>query len=366
MFTFYLGVSNSVARCLYQFTSRQSIGVALSIVFFLPASAFAHDGTPHTSTQSQRDTRDTPRSADQHETGKMPRSQKKASDAESKVQFEKRDGYRFVVANGLPNHATGQYPNRGNPNVISEQSYSFRLPLEPAAPDEPIQSLRDAHHDRGYLFGVALNGVPFEPATGMNWTAQGIRRGGKPGSWVYEAIGGSIDFGIDHANAHIQRTGAYHYHGVPVPFIDDEKPTLVGYAADGYPIYGPMGYKDPKDPKSKLIELQSSWQIKTKTRPESPLGPGGKPDGRFTADWEFVPGSGDLDALNGRFALTPEYPDGVYHYVLTTAFPHIPRGFAGKPDKSFHRTPGQGPNHVSQRGERLPLGDRDDLHIACG
>lgn len=95
-------------------------------------------------------------------------------------------------------------------------------------------------------------------------------------------------------------------------------------------------------------------------RPEPPVGPGGKPDGRFTADWHYVSASGDLSMLNGRFAVTPEYPDGVYHYVATESFPHLPRGFAGTPDKSFRRLPGQGPNHVPDRGERLPLGDQKD------
>ena len=73
------------------------------------------------------------------------------------------------------------------------------------------------HRDNGHLFGVVLNGVPFKPATGMNWTPEGVRRAGRPGDWVHEAIGGSVDFGIDKANAHVQRTGAYHYHGIPTP-----------------------------------------------------------------------------------------------------------------------------------------------------
>jgi hypothetical protein len=205
---------------------------------------------------------------------------------------------------------------------------------------------------------VAFNGVPFEPATGLNWTPEGLRRGGRPGNWVHEAIGGSINFGIDHANAHVQRTGAYHYHGIPTPLIRNEQPTLLGYAADGYPIYGPLGYQDPANRNSPLVELKSSWQLKLKVRPEPPSGPGGPPDGRYTADWEYQKGSGDLDFLNGRFAVTSEYPDGVYHYVVTMEFPHVPRGFAGVPDPSFRRAPGQGPNHVTQRGERLSIGDR--------
>lgn len=336
-----------------------SLTTVLLSSLILPLSAEAHEGVSHQHEQAEPDTRPTPRSADTHETGTLPRSSGESSAAESQVEFTVRGDYRYVVANGMPDHTTGKYPNKGNPNVIAEQKYSFKLPPNPSAPKFEILSARDTHSDRGIIFGVALNGVPYEPATGMNWTAEGIRRGGKAGKWVYEAIGGSINFGIDHANAHIQRTGAYHYHGIPVPMVSDEQPTLVGYAADGYPIYSPLGYEDPKDAESPLKALRSSWQLKDEDRPEPPQGPGGKPDGRFTADWEFVKDSGDLDYLNGRFAVTPEYPDGVYHYVLTADFPHIPRGFAGEPDKSFRRLPGQGPNHVVNRGERLPLGDRE-------
>lgn len=308
----------------------------------------------------ESESRQTPRMADEHETGMMPRSRGESTSAESRVEFQVRGEHGFIVANGIPNHGTGRFPNRGNPNVMEEQSYAFRIPLNPPPPGYPILEASDTTSDRGFIFGIALNGVVYEPATGLNWTPEGQRRGGRPGGWVYEAVGGSIDFGIDHANAHIQRTGAYHYHGIPTPLMREDRPTLLGYAADGYPIYGPLGYEDPGDSTSALITLESSWQLKQQDRPSPPAGPGGTPDGRFTADWEFVAESGDLDRLNGRFAVTPEYPNGVYHYVLTASFPHIPRGFAGTPDISFRRLPGEGPNHVEERGDRLPIGDREE------
>ena len=322
-----------------------------------PPLARAHGSTDHTHVQA--DTRMTPREADTHETGQLPPARGTGTNAESQVRFGVQGGMRVVTANGLPDHVTGRFPNRGNPNVVSEQDYTFRMALDPAPPSGPVDSIDDIYRDNGTLFGVALNGVPFEPATGMNWTPEGIRRGGRPGDWVFEAIGGSVDFGIDHANAHVQRTGAYHYHGIPVPMVRNGQPTLVGYAADGYPIYGPMGYQDPLDAGSPVITLRPSWQLKTTARPGPPDGPGGLPDGRFTADFVFAPGSGDLDYLNGRFGVTPEYPGGVYHYVLTDGFPHVPRGFAAAPDPSFRRMPGEGPNHVTERGARLSLGDRD-------
>jgi hypothetical protein len=34
-------------------------------------------------------------------------------------------------------------------------------------------------------------------------------------------------------------------------------------------------------------------------------------------DWNYVDGVGDLDECNGRFGPTPEFPEGIYHYVST-------------------------------------------------
>ena len=42
------------------------------------------------------------------------------------------------------------------------------------------------------------------------------------------------------------------------------------------------------------------------------------PAGTFAEDHEYVEGSGDLDEHNGRFARTPEYPQGTYAYFLST------------------------------------------------
>ncbi|MEM1099764.1 MAG: YHYH protein, partial [Planctomycetota bacterium] len=107
--------------------------------------------------------------------------------------------------------------------------------------------------------------------------------------------------------------------------------------------------------------LQPSYELKTDPRPDLPQGPGGKPDGSFTEDWQYTQGLGDLDQANGRFGVTPEYPDGTYHYVLTEAFPHIPRHFAGTPDNSFRkRGGGDRPNRGErgERGQRPPRGER--------
>ena len=60
-------------------------------------------------------------------------------------------------------------------------------------------------------------------------------------------------------------------------------------------------------------------------------------------DYEYSAGLGNLDECNGRSGVTPEFPNGTYHYVLTDTFPYIPRCFRGTPDPSFARgRPGGG------------------------
>jgi hypothetical protein len=238
-------------------------------------------------------------------------------------------GFRTIRGNGIPGHATGRFSNRGNPNRISEQDYAFRVPLgpRPAGRRTPL-----GHHN----FGVALNGVPFDPGTAEYW--RGDRRAG----WRYEALSGKIDLGIDSSNAHVQPNGAYHYHGLPRGLMThvsaDRHSPLIGYAADGFPIYALYGYADPKDPSKGVKQMRSSWRLKPGQR-DSANGPGGRYDGTFDRDWQFVPCAGDLDESNARFAATPDYPGGTWAYFLTEGYPWIPRSFVGTPDDSFLKGP---------------------------
>jgi hypothetical protein len=260
----------------------------------------------------------------------------------NQVTITMENGYRVIRANGLPDHAPGQFPNRGNPNSLSAQSYTFRVTLSPKTNAVP----RDG---RGAWFGVALNGVPFEPGTGEFWNGQR--------EWNYEAKSGFINLGLDQNNAHVQPTGAYHYHGLPLGLManlggDGKKMLLVGYAADGFPIYTSLGHSVAMNAAGPLQKMRSSWQIKQGDRTG---GPGGKYDGKFTADYEYVPGSGDLDECNGRFGVTPEYPQGIYHYYITEEFPQLARHWRGTPDGSFFKQRGGGPSGPGgPNGNRRP------------
>jgi YHYH protein len=181
-------------------------------------------------------------------------------------------------------------------------------------------------------FGVAINGIPFDPGAAEWW------HGNRNSGWQYEAM--AIGLGMDRNNAHVQPNGSYHYHGIPTGLLEKlasaPKPTLIGYAADGFPIYAPSGYEDPGDQHSSLKRLKSSYRLKSGTRPN---GPGGKYDGTYTEDYEYARDHGDLDECNGRFGVTSEYPKGIYCYYVTDSFPYIPRSFKGTPDSSFEKRP---------------------------
>ena len=263
---------------------------------------------------------------------------------QNEVEIEVRGGYRAITSNGIPEHKTGRFPSRGNPNAISEQSYRYRVPASPEVADKTTTTY-------GQPFGVALNGVPFDPGTAEVWSKSGrthARGGAHNGDyWNYDALSGKINLGIDSSNAHVQPNGAYHYHGIPNGLValrkkELSKPSmvLVGYAADGFPIYSEYGHDDADDASSKLRKMKPSYRLKKGTRPGGDDAPGGKYDGTFNQDYEYVEGLGDLDECNGRPGVTSEYPDGTYYYVLTEGFPMIPRAFRGTPDESFERRRG--------------------------
>ena len=143
--------------------------------------------------------------------------------------------------------------------------------------------------------------------------------------------------GIDENFAHVQPQGAYHYHGIPEQLLKElgsdatKHSPLVGWAADGFPLYCMHAYVDPKDPKSEVVQLRPSFRLKEGDRPGGEKGPGGKYDGTFVEDYIYAAESGDLDECNGRFCKTPEFPEGTYAYFLTKEWPVIPRAFRGKP-----------------------------------
>lgn len=228
-------------------------------------------------------------------------------------------GVRTITANGLPNHVTGEFPNPGSPHSISAQTYEFALPAIPVVQPQMVE------YNVPQPFGIAVNGVLIDPLA-AEWFDNDPDSG-----WQLAALAGPL--GFDSNNAHVQPSGAYHYHGpISALVTTQETPILIGWAGDGFPIYGAFGHADPDDAVSPVVELMSSYRLKTGDRQG---GPGGPHDGTYVEDYEYVAGSGDLDECNGRFGVTPEHPDGIYHYVATNQWPNFGRCFVGNVAESF-------------------------------
>jgi len=201
---------------------------------------------------------------------------------------------RVVRTNGLPHHHTGTFPIApGDPNVdgdpAEDPAYKwdqnphsiakydndlvFWLPYEPGPPD------LSSHYCLGLgAIGVTLTGVPL---------FNGL-----------DAVGRDADAHElqDLCDGHPQDTDSYHYHGYSPCMIeenkgDDGSSGLVGYALDGYGIYGP-------------------------------LGPGGKPI--TNVDLDECHGRTSRVFWNGKF-------QDVYHYNLTYEYPYSIGCFRGTP-----------------------------------
>jgi hypothetical protein len=87
---------------------------------------------------------------------------------------------------------------------------------------------------------------------------------------------------------------------------------LLGYAYDGNPIYGPYAYQNPLG--GQIERMESGYVLNV--NPSLELRPPGFESGYFIDDYEFI-GTGNLDEFNGRFCITPEFPDGIYAYFYT-------------------------------------------------
>jgi YHYH protein len=149
---------------------------------------------------------------------------------------------RTLAANGVPDHAVGTFPNSSNPNTIAAQTVAATFTLTPSY-NGTATTLGGPRGVTGYV----LNGVKVDAGTAGSCPASAIATSScsliePSGSWNIEALGQtSFNFGADSNNAHVQPGGEYHYHGMPEGFItlrggNASKMTLVGWAADGFPI----------------------------------------------------------------------------------------------------------------------------------
>lgn len=219
------------------------------------------------------------------------------------------------------------------------------------------------------------------------------------GYWNRDAyVNEGVSF--DPGYAHQQNTGVYHYHADPLGLRymlgdhvdfnastkvfseDTSTPTkhspILGWVADGYPIYGPYGYSNATNANSGIRRMVSGFVLRNGQYGTSNLTANGRttipawavrlynvssnqtapnvstsyPLGRYMEDNDYLgdrinssTGTNyqqgtdfDLDQYNGRWCVTPEFPGGTYAYFVAVdssgvpLFPYdIARGYYGSP-----------------------------------
>lgn len=260
------------------------------------------------------------------------------------------NGKRTIYSNVFPDH---DYCLTGN-NIPAPFDHIFQIPINQTMGTSPTSVLSSTNRPDRY-FGIGLNGVLMAPAPALPFVFQNTNNGEYNWNWVFEPTNnqgsGPAWVGLDCASAHTGPQG-YHYHGNMFEYAENIQtgisttttpptgPIQIGWASDGYPIL----YRFAPDGLGGLALLQPSYQLKAGDRPgDGVIEPCGPYNGKYTNDYEYVMGSGDLDECNGiQRNVTLTTSEGVeifdYFYVVTDAFPQISRCITGVPDESFNNS----------------------------
>ena len=92
---------------------------------------------------------------------------------------------------------------------------------------------------------------------------------------------------------------------------------ILGWAYDGNPIYGPYAYQTPTGGSIKIMKSgYTTGVVSYRPNPFDEAEQRLFPDGSFVEDYQYT-GTGDLDEHNGRYGITPDYPNGTYAYFAT-------------------------------------------------
>lgn len=262
------------------------------------------------------------------------------------VCFEIVDNVRYFYTNNYPDH-TDSY-NSPFDLLTSDTEYAMCAYPEEASEFTPLYE--ETETTKGctftYTFGVGVNGVKYDPSSAEYF--ENTSTGENNIDWHVEArYIFSANFGNN--GGHLNPFGEYHYHDVPADYFADDlsidgsaHSPIVGYSADGFPMYYKYIYSDPEDNTSAIMEAASGFTLKTGTRPgDGVSAPDGDYTGLYYEDYEYFSANTVLDECNGRYGVTPEYPYGTYYYVLTDSYPYIPRCFKGTSvDNTFRVGPG--------------------------
>lgn len=291
----------------------------------------------------------------------------------------------YVYSNDLASHIMGPWYNDTAKTVLfgrwpSSLNNQFKFPRTPTT--------STLHSAVGGDDALLVNGeIVYNYGDAFSYkhsTTSEVSSGGD-GIWNRLAyVAESVTF--DPANSHQPDSGQYHCHLNPIALryqlgdnvvYSDVTTTyaessasphhspIIGWAYDGYPVYGPWGYTNGSSASSGVSKMRSGFVLRnglngttnlttagrttlpqwaadaqgrsTTTLTISQQGPNVGPSfqlGRYAEDYDHLADHGittgyDLDRYNGRYCVTPDYPSGTYAYFVTVkadgspAFPNI-------------------------------------------
>ncbi|MCC6373147.1 MAG: YHYH protein [Bacteroidia bacterium] len=232
----------------------------------------------------------------------------------------------YVSCSCIPGYNIG--PWTANPNLPTNQNLVHKISRN------PTQNTGAAIYTGLGSIGLWSNGVViFNPKDGYFWnnTASTFSQGVTTTGWnrnakYYEGIS------FDACLGHPAPNGAYHNHVNPTCLYSTSNTAvhspIIGYAFDGYPVYGAYAYTGTNGTGA-IKRMTPSYQLAaatgsvltgangatpassstaSTTRLSGPPVNSTYPLGSMCEDYIYIPGSGDLDDHNGRFCITPEYP----------------------------------------------------------
>lgn len=231
-------------------------------------------------------------------------------------QVQYSASYVYVTATCIPGYDIG--PWTGNPNTPINENFCYKITRTPVQNTGTATAVSLGH------IGVWSNGVSiFNAKDAQSYNNQNI--------WLRNAYYFEGQ-GFDECLGHPAPNGEYHHHVNPTCLYDDtdssQHSPIIGYAFDGFPVYGAWGYTNV-DGTGGIRRMRTGYRTRNitdrTTLPDGTVLTSGQygpalstyPLGAYIEDYEYVQGYGDLDEHNGRFCVTPEYPNGTYAYFVT-------------------------------------------------
>ena len=228
----------------------------------------------------------------------------------------------YVKSSGIPSYYADGVTGAGGTKKPKfdgkDQANVFKLPRTQTV---ATTATRTYLRDQAQMAVLIDGSVALTPCDGKSYNSAGVWH-----QLAYKFEGNDFDSYLGHSTPGNQ----YHHHVSPTPLYSSSASTthsgIIGYAFDGYPVYGPYGYTNTNGTGA-IKRMTPSWAVRNMTDrttlPDGSTASSSGPTlatyalGYYFEDYAYTANSGDLDQYNGRFCVTPQYPSGTYCYFLT-------------------------------------------------